>query len=254
MNLAKYDQQIPLDRECRIIGYDQSTQVFAIEKASGVLTHPNSASTKQRTLLSAHYDMDEEKYSWKNDAGINEFAYLVHRLDSPTSGIILVCLNQSISLQLKQAFFAQKVNKTYLAIVRQPSSFNNTVWRDKLYEVREKGKLRMKWGTKGKPAITEVSLANIPVSSHRLAMLILRPRTGRTHQLRVQCAKRGMPIVGDRTYGDFSLNRKVEQKTKVSRLCLHACEISYELQLDGGQKKSFFYESPIPRSLGKLLK
>ena len=50
------------------------------------------------------------------------------------------------------------------------------------------------------------------------------PLTGRTHQLRVQCKKHGLPIVGDRTYGSFSFNKEINIKVKTRRMMLHSAE------------------------------
>jgi 23S rRNA pseudouridine955/2504/2580 synthase len=85
-----------------------------------------------------------------------------------------------------------------------------------------------------------------------LAIIRLQPQTGRTHQLRVQCALRGISIVGDKNYGDFTFNRKIARATKVDRLCLHAGEIEFKLVVDG-VTINFFADSPIPRSMGKLV-
>ena len=60
------------------------------------------------------------------------------------------------------------------------------------------------------------------------ALLELQPKTGRTHQLRIQCANRGFPIVGDQTYGDFQKNRFL----RGSLLCLHAEAISCPIGKD----------------------
>ena len=59
-----------------------------------------------------------------------------------------------------------------------------------------------------------------------MALLELQPKTGRTHQLRIQCANRGLPIVGDRTYGDFQKNKEWGKGGTAERLCLHAKTIS----------------------------
>ena len=83
-------------------------------------------------------------------------------------------------------------------------------------------------------------------------MLRLEPITGRTHQLRVQCALRGLSIVGDKSYGDFTFNRKIARASKIDRLCLHAAEISLKYNYEN-QTFDFWADSPLPRSMGKLL-
>jgi 23S rRNA pseudouridine955/2504/2580 synthase len=56
----------------------------------------------------------------------------------------------------------------------------------------------------------------------RLSLLSLKPLTGRTHQLRVQAAHHQLPIIGDRTYGDFKINAHAKQSWGLQRLMLHA--------------------------------
>jgi 23S rRNA-/tRNA-specific pseudouridylate synthase len=80
----------------------------------------------------------------------------------------------------------------------------------------------------------------------------MEPLTGRTHQLRVQCALRGIPIIGDKSYGDFSYNRKLSRASKTDRLCLHAAEIEFELKTNNSNRK-ISSDSPLPRAMGKLM-
>ena len=247
----------PLGKGCHLIGHHQETNIWAIDKAPGILTHPNfqSKSKKKRslkTLFDAKFNFQEEAYEWTDGAGVLQKVFLVHRLDSPTSGIILVTTNKEISSLLKIAFTEQKVQKTYHAIVRANGLIRSRIWRDKLYEVKKQGKLRVKWGQSGSEAVTEVQLASNTSQRNEFRLLRLKPRTGRTHQLRVQCSKRGMPIVGDQTYGDFSLNRRVEKSTKRSQLFLHATSISLSLDYKN-RPLTVLFETSLPRSFGKLI-
>ena len=85
----------------------------------------------------------------------------------------------------------------------------------------EQGKLRGKTGA-GIWAEAKMSVrAKFQGRTGPMALLELKPTTGRTHQLRIQCANRGIPIVGDRTYGDFQKNRDFQN----DRLFLHAEEV-----------------------------
>ncbi|MGY8695520.1 MAG: RluA family pseudouridine synthase, partial [Verrucomicrobiia bacterium] len=67
----------------------------------------------------------------------------------------------------------------------------------------------------------------------------------RTHQLRIQTAKRGTPIVGDRTYGDFQKNKSIANSRGIKRLCLHCIdtEVTYSI---GGKSFSFSAKSKVP--------
>ena len=84
-----------------------------------------------------------------------------------------------------------------------------------------------------------------------LSLLRLEPRTGRSHQLRVQCAKRGLPIVGDQTYGDFRRNRDFAKRTGAKRLFLHSLATSFDYEFSG-RKFHFEAEAPLPPEFESL--
>ncbi|HLP07470.1 MAG TPA: RNA pseudouridine synthase, partial [Opitutaceae bacterium] len=74
------------------------------------------------------------------------------------------------------------------------------------------------------PAESDCRVLRAARGAQPLALLELKPRTGRTHQLRVQCARRQLPIVGDQTYGDFRRNREFAKLARTKRLFLHSLE------------------------------
>ena len=106
---------IPLDHHCSVIHYE-STGIWALDKATGVLSHPNKERKKgkpARTLLNAEYDHDEECYTWDNKDGEQQKLYLVHRLDSPTSGVIIATSKLSTANIIKDLFRNKEVHKTF---------------------------------------------------------------------------------------------------------------------------------------------
>ena len=245
---------IPLDRDCQVIAFEKYG-IWAFEKAPGVLSHPNKGQSdkrKSRTLLNAPYLEEEEAYFWEDEKGGKNKIYLVHRLDSPTSGVILGVSSKKLAVSIKESFANRKVSKTYHAIVipsRKP--FKNAQWKDNLVEKRDQGKIRVTRGN-GPIAITKAYMEREKTGLYGLSLLKLDPQTGRTHQLRVQCALRNLPIVGDRNYGNFSMNRKFARASKIDRLCLHASKVELNVQVDG-KAIHFTAEAPLPRSFGKLL-
>lgn len=247
---------IPLDRNCQVISYE-AYGLWAFDKASGVLSHPNLKRGKQekrkaRTLLNAPYLHEEEAYAWKDAKGEENRIYLLHRLDSPTSGVILGSSSRKLAETIKESFANRKVAKTYHAIViPSRNRFKNEQWKDGLVEKRDQGKIRVRKG-KGPLALTKAYLEKERSGRYGLSLLRLEPQTGRTHQLRVQCALRNLPIVGDRNYGNFSMNRKFARASKIDRLCLHASKVELEIPIDGKVIR-FSAESSLPRSFGKLL-
>ena len=86
-----------------------------------------------------------------------------------------------------------------------------------------------------------------------LSLLKLSPVTGRTHQLRYQCAKRGHPILGDAGYGDFKLNKLFQKSAEFRRMFLHSYAIDIKIYIDN-ECIDFTVESPLPKSFLALLK
>jgi 23S rRNA-/tRNA-specific pseudouridylate synthase len=83
-------------------------------------------------------------------------------------------------------------------------------------------------------------------------LLRLQPHTGRSHQLRVQCARRGLPIVGDQTYGDFRLNREFARHTGWKRLFLHSAETAFRYERRG-RSFTFSARAPAPAEFAAAL-
>lgn len=247
---------IPLDRNCQVISYE-AYGLWAFEKAPGVLSHPNLKKGRQgnreaRTLLNAPYLHEEEAYTWNNEQGEEKRVYLLHRLDSPTSGVILGCSSRKLAETIKESFANRKVAKTYHAIViPSRKTFKNVEWKDNLIEKRDHGKIRVSRGN-GPVAITKVSMEREKSGLYGLSLLKLTPQTGRTHQLRVQCSLRKIPILGDKNYGNFTMNRKFARASKIDRLCLHASKVELDIRVNG-QVLNFTAEAPLPRAFGKLL-
>jgi 23S rRNA-/tRNA-specific pseudouridylate synthase len=186
-----------------------------------------------------------------DDIGVERSLHLVHRLDSPTSGVLLATFSTELAVSLRKSFAERETRKTYYAIVREKGKARDGHWKDRLEEVREGGNLRVKAG-RGHEALAKVTFERRRVGRLGLSLVRLEPVTGRTHQLRVQASTRGFPIVGDRIYGDFALNRKIARASRVERLCLHATSIELGFKHQGTSIK-FYAESPLPRILGKLL-
>ncbi len=97
-----------------------------------------------------------------------------------------------------------------------------------------------------------MTLVRAGLGQPRLTLIKLEPRTGRSHQLRVQCAKRHLPIVGDQTYGDFKANRALAKATGCKRLCLHSSETSFEYEF-GGKLHRFSAQAELPPEFSELV-
>jgi len=167
--------------------------------------------------------------------------YLVHRLDKPTSGVLVIAFTQACQRRLTRQFQARQVRKYYLAWVCGQMPAAGTIdlplkkGRKNRYRVAgaradivgENGHWRLRQaGDDGFPSLTRFRTLCRDTGARRDAdprhgadrsLVLLAPRTGRTHQLRVHLAWIGHPILGDRLYG-----RPDDPAQAASRLLLHA--------------------------------
>ena len=200
-----------------------ASSVLAVYKPCGIASHPNAcANRSQQILMEAPYD--EEKEAYKVGEG---YIYLLNRLDSPTSGLLLLSTDYTTAQSIRALFREHCIQKTYHAVVKGYFPENPLNWHDRL-DIRHHNTYVRTYCTKncGMWAKTRARLLKIiNFQNETLSFIELTPLTGRTHQLRVQCASRGFPILGDRTYGNFAWNKRL----KAERLYLHAEKISFEL-------------------------
>jgi 23S rRNA-/tRNA-specific pseudouridylate synthase len=214
--------------------------VVALHKPCDVLSIPNEeGKVSKNTLLQLPYDFERRCYIFPD----GQKFFLLNRLDAPTSGLLIGCFDEGIAHAIRECFAKQEVRKTYYALTAYQKMPSNGVFRDVLEERRSGTHLRVTRG-RGEEALTRyfleeaLSFGKIP-----LLKLRLQPITGRTHQLRVQCALRKLPIIGDKTYGDFVLNRKLWAILPEKRLHLQSCAIEFEYKFQG---KKYLFSAQIP--------
>ena len=235
--------QLPLAEGVTVAASNEDGLV-ALDKPVGVLSHPNSSKDRMRSLLQATYNYDEEVFVWEDENGEERRAWLINRLDSATSGIILLGIQPEVTAIIKQCFATHKVHKTYYALVKRAPSKPTGAWHDMLKKDLRNGARIIK-KAQMVSAKTRYQVVKAPVGGFPVCLLKLMPITGRTHQLRVQCGRHGHPIVGDRTYGSFSFNREVVHETEQKRMMLHSGEtiVNYAYK---GKVREFRATSELP--------
>lgn len=219
--------------------------LVALDKPEGVLSHPNGPGDEQRALVRAHYDLDKECFEWPVEGGGIQRLWLINRLDSATSGLILAALDGGLAREVRAQFQRRQIQKAYQALVFGVPRKPVEVWKDVLSVRKADGHIRTAAGGGSLPAESRMSLIRAGKGARRLSLIKLEPRTGRSHQLRVQCAKRGMPIVGDRTYGNFAANREFARAGGAKRLFLHSLSVSFDYDF-GGRVHAFAAVAPLP--------
>lgn len=165
---------------------------------------------------------------------------LVHRLDESTSGLVLVALDEEMHRELLNRFASGETDKRYLALVWGHPRPASGSWGLALGPDRQ-DRRKMRVDAEGRPARSDYRvLARAP----HVALVELRPRTGRTHQLRVHLAAAGHPVVGDDLYAG-ARERGVRQPALRAALApgrslLHAWRLAVP-----GLDPAYF-EAPLP--------
>jgi len=226
-------EKIPLD-----ILYEDD-DLIVINKLAGMVVHP-AAGHSQGTLVNAIL-----AHSPHLNIGGVERPGIVHRLDSETSGIIVVAKNDAAMRDLQAQFKSRRVKKTYLAlaegIVKPPrGKIDAPIGRD------PKHRQKMVVVTRGvrREAVTVyrtlASFDSTPFRSGRYTLLEVEPQTGRTHQIRVHLAFLGFPVVADAIHG------KKKNALGLTRQFLHAWKITFTLPRDGREMN---FTAPLPEDL-----
>ncbi len=129
---------------------------------------------------------------------------VVHRLDKAVGGLMVFSKNAKASAGLSRTIAGHEMTKEYLAVVAGCPDVPQGEWRDILFRDKQKNKSfvvnRMRQGAKEAVLDYEV-VETVARPEGTVSLLKIRLHTGRTHQIRVQCASRQMPLLGDEKYG-----------------------------------------------------
>jgi 23S rRNA-/tRNA-specific pseudouridylate synthase len=255
---------LPLGTGVKLLHRD-ANGLAAFAKPAGVLSHPNEPRDQPRSLLDASYDAEGEFFTWPLDSvrsgksptatagkgGVGQRLWLLNRLDSATSGVILAAANEKLAGEIRALFQRRYVKKIYNALVFGIPAATEQMWRDSL-AVQKKGGVIRSAASGNVPAEAQVRLIRSVRGARPLSLIELAPKTGRSHQLRVQCAKRHLPIVGDATYGDFRANREFAKASGQKRMFLHSRLTAFEYTF-GGRSFRFSAEDPLPKEFEATL-
>jgi 23S rRNA-/tRNA-specific pseudouridylate synthase len=180
--------------------------------------------------------------------------WLLNRLDSATSGVILVASGETLAREIRAMFQRRHIHKTYAALVFGMPPENRQHWRDRLAIEKRRGRIRAHAFAGHIPAEARMTLLRASRHAVRpLSLIQLEPETGRSHQLRVQCARRHLPIVGDATYGDFGANRDFAKRTGEKRLFLHSLETRFDYE-HAGRVFTFAARAELPEAFAEALR
>lgn len=195
----------------------EQSGVVAIHKPAGLATQAPSGIASVEGWLRDRLGRGDDGY-----LGIP------HRLDRAVSGVLLLAITPRATRKLSRQFERREVKKTYLAVVEPVSTATPPPagaigeWRDFLRKIPEEA--RSEIVSAASPGAREAVTAVHRQATVAGTVLRLEPHTGRMHQLRLQAASRGLPIVGDELYGGRPLGGGDVRERPI---LLHAWRIAY---------------------------
>lgn len=225
----------------------QDNDYVAINKPSGLLVHRSNI------------DRHEKRFALqmlRNHLGQHVFP--VHRLDKPTSGVLLFALSSEAASKMQKIFQVREVRKEYHAIVRGYMD-DEGILDKPLSDIREKmekadpDQLREPQVATTRfetVAQVEVPFANKRYPTSRYSLVRTWPETGRKHQIRRHLDQSAHPIIGDTRYGDGVHNRYFRDRIRVRRLLLWSSRLSFIQPITG---EPVDIQAPTPNKVKRVL-
>jgi len=222
--------------------------LVAINKPSGLLVH--------KSMIDSH----EIYFAMKmlRDQ-IGQWVYPIHRLDKPTSGVLLFALDSHTAKLMSEQFKEHSIEKTYISIARGYVADEGIIehaLREKLDKISDKDASKYKEAQEAVTAFRCLGQVEIDASvgrydTVRYSLVELKPRTGRKHQLRRHMKHINHHLLGDTKYGRGEHNKFVREKYDMYRLLLHAKHLKI---MHPYTQKELLIEAPFDKTFTRMLK
>jgi 23S rRNA pseudouridine1911/1915/1917 synthase len=240
-------EDIPLD-----ILYEDD-QLVIVNKPPGMVVHP-SIGHLNGTLASALV----YRFQQLSDSGGLHRPGIIHRLDRDTSGCIIVARTNAAHANVSAQFAARTVEKTYLAVVTgNPDRDRDIINKPIGKHPRRREQMAIRAGHS--TSRDAESFYEVIERYHKFSLLRIKPRTGRTHQIRVHLSHIGHPVACDAVYGrtatlGFSdlgiMDKAGEAGVILERHALHAESITFS---HPGTGENITVDAPLPEDMARLV-
>ncbi|MAU93175.1 MAG: hypothetical protein CMJ93_03060 [Planctomycetes bacterium] len=179
----------------------EDRDLAVVHKPAGMLTHPAS----KREAIPSVSDALRQAWgdTWDTAAFAPERPGIVHRLDCDTSGLLVIAKHGDSHAMLSDQFRARSVVKRYIAAVRGCVRADTFVMTEPLRRVRGRNHYKMMAQTHPEAKDAETHCKCLYRTSTK-SILLVTPKTGRTHQIRAHLANKNHPLIGDGLYGKAS--------------------------------------------------
>lgn len=216
----------------------QDEDIVAINKPNGLLVHRTKLAAEEQQHFAVQMLRDQ----------IHQHVYPVHRLDRPTSGVLLMALSSEVAKTVKAQFDSHTISKVYLAVCRgycPPTGIIN----EPLYN--DRGVLQ-----EAETHYERLKTIEIPIQvasryeTSRYSLVKVMPKTGRYHQIRKHFAKMRHYLIGDTKHGDLHQNRMFQDKLACHGLLLHAHSLTLQHPTNG---KPLVLSAELPSHFDQLM-
>lgn len=233
----------------------QDEGLIAVDKPAGLAVHPAGRRVHGTLIHWLH-----GKFRRPEDPAHDVVPRLMHRIDRETSGLILASLNPDLHASVGLQFEERRVQKVYQAVVhgcpvQDQGSIDMSIDADRDSEIRLK--LKAFKDGRGMHALTHYEVLR---SNGRFSLVELKPKTGRTHQLRVHMAAIGHPLVGDKVYGvedrifleylKDELSARSKEELILDRHALHSAALTF---FHPFRDEEMTLRAPLPEDMAALV-
>lgn len=256
--LAPHDWNQRKRIHARLVLVHLDADLAIVDKESGLLSVPSALQSGQSALdilceyLNDHRAEATRRMFFGSAADIEPLP--VHRLDQFTSGLLCVAFNDSAREGLIQQLRSHEFLREYIAFANGETTADSGTWRNHLV-LGPSGYHQQVAGPNTPEAVEAVTHFKVErqFSRHRASKLRIRLETGLKHQIRIQAAANGMPLIGDRSYDPATKSAYGKKGAPLPYQCkrqaLHAAVIGIRHPRDGRELR---FESQIPRDLQNL--
>ncbi len=209
----------------------EDNHLLVVNKPGGLLSQGDQ--TGDNTLLDQAKEYIKKKY---NKPG-NVYCGLVHRLDRPTSGMVILAKTSKALERMNQVFRERKIKKTYWAILENFEGKESGTLISWILRNEDKNRVHVFKKEKKGAQRAELDYSLLAkIGSGNLLEIDLK--TGRHHQIRAQFGSLNMPVRGDKKYGSGKQNRD-------GSICLHCRKLSFEHPV---KKETLELKCPVPNN------
>ncbi len=229
------------------VAFEMSDQALLYEDENLIFVNKPADFPVEQTITGNRANLHDAlvDYLWKRNPSLRNPPYvgIMHRLDRTTSGLIMFTKTRAVNKDVSEIFQSHKLTKQYLAVVEAPASqrhpelVSGSPFTVEMFMGRINGKSQQgKWGQLSEERGGQYSktdfriLKELAVEGRKCLLIECSLYTGRTHQIRVHLASRGLPILGDTLYGG----------APAERLYLHAAHLAFSLN-----GKNYNVSSPL---------